>query len=107
MNTCQQQVSCFLPLCLTCCAFRAQPDVQKLAKQAIFSAHRDDVKQCAKRLKEAETIARELLPMINELPGLRHGSFSNSMEEVLASPAHPHEHVDSMQAVLRVGELGE
>ena len=72
-------------LCLRCCAPRVHADVQKLAKQAIFSAHRDDVQQCAKRLKEAEHIARELLPMINELPGLRHGYFSNSMEEVQGS----------------------
>ena len=57
-------------------------DVQKLAKQAIFSAHRGDEPQCSKRLKEAEGIAHELLPLIQELPDLRYGSFSNSMEEV-------------------------
>jgi predicted translin family RNA/ssDNA-binding protein len=64
-------------------------DVQKLAKQAIFSAHRGDEGQCAKRLREAEGIAAELAPLIAELPDLRHGSFSNCMEEArdAAAPA--------------------
>jgi hypothetical protein len=35
-----------------------------------------------KQTAEAEQIANELIPLISQLPDLRHGSFSNAMEEV-------------------------
>lgn len=57
-------------------------DIQKAAKQAIFSLHRGENDQAAARLQQAEKAAEELLPVIKESPGLRYGSFSNAMEEV-------------------------
>ncbi|KAL6776062.1 TRA1 [Auxenochlorella protothecoides x Auxenochlorella symbiontica] len=56
-------------------------DIQKAAKQAIFSLHRGENDQAAARLQQAEKAAEELLPVIKESPGLRYGSFSNAMEE--------------------------
>ncbi|KAK9916248.1 hypothetical protein WJX75_000477 [Coccomyxa subellipsoidea] len=56
-------------------------DIQKLAKQAIFAAHRSNMEKSYKQTAEAEQIANELIPLISQLPDLRHGSFSNAMEE--------------------------
>ena len=57
-------------------------DVQKYSKQAIFAAHRSDTERCGKLLSDAAAVAAEILPILAELPNLRHGSFSNAMEEV-------------------------
>lgn len=57
-------------------------DVQKLAKQAIFASHRNDSDKSSKQIAEAERIAHELLPLAQETPDLRYGSFANAMEEV-------------------------
>lgn len=56
-------------------------DFQKLAKQAIFSLHRNDQKTAEKQLATAEGIAKELLPIIEKNPTLRQGSFGNAVEE--------------------------
>eukprot|EP00200_Dunaliella_tertiolecta_P018647 CAMPEP_0202398662 /NCGR_PEP_ID=MMETSP1128-20130828/1467_1 /ASSEMBLY_ACC=CAM_ASM_000463 /TAXON_ID=3047 /ORGANISM="Dunaliella tertiolecta, Strain CCMP1320" /LENGTH=246 /DNA_ID=CAMNT_0049001845 /DNA_START=157 /DNA_END=897 /DNA_ORIENTATION=- len=56
-------------------------DSQKLAKQAIYSLHRNDNAKAEAQLREVEVIAKELLPMITESPFLRMGSYSASMEE--------------------------
>lgn len=57
-------------------------DIGKLAKQAIFSLHRGNDAQAVQRLDKAAGTAAELAPIIHEEPDLRHGSFSNAMEEV-------------------------
>jgi predicted translin family RNA/ssDNA-binding protein len=56
-------------------------DIQKLSKQAIFSLHRGNDKEAASRLVAAKAAAEELAPLIARSPTLRHGSFSNAMEE--------------------------
>ncbi|CAL8467066.1 g6602 [Coccomyxa elongata] len=56
-------------------------DIQKLAKQAIFAAHRNDLGKSSKQITDAEQVAHELLPVIQQTPDLRHGSFANAMEE--------------------------
>jgi predicted translin family RNA/ssDNA-binding protein len=56
-------------------------DIQKLSKQAIYSLHRGDDNDASNKLKLALTAAVELAPLISQSPSLRHGSFSNSIEE--------------------------
>lgn len=56
-------------------------DVQKLSKQAIFSLHRGNDDEAAKRLAGAEAAAAELLPLIEATPALRGGSFAAACEE--------------------------
>eukprot|EP01024_Parvocaulis_polyphysoides_P005307 TRINITY_DN11328_c0_g1_i1.p2 TRINITY_DN11328_c0_g1~~TRINITY_DN11328_c0_g1_i1.p2 ORF type:complete len:250 (+),score=36.71 TRINITY_DN11328_c0_g1_i1:125-874(+) len=56
-------------------------DVLKNSKQAIFGLQRGDFERCDKLLKEAEEAANELMPLIQEDPMLRQGSFANSLEE--------------------------
>ena len=57
-------------------------DGQKAAKQSIFALHRGDKEKAAKLLKACEDNVRDdLLPIVNEEPGLRHGSFANVLEE--------------------------
>ncbi|CAL5225253.1 g8045 [Coccomyxa viridis] len=61
--------------------FTSAADVQKYSKQAIFAAHRSDAERCSKLLSDAAAVAADILPILTELPSLRHGSFSNAMEE--------------------------
>lgn len=56
-------------------------DVQKLAKQAIFSLHGGKITDAQGKLVKASQIAKEILPLIEQEPGLRSGSYSNSLEE--------------------------
>ncbi len=57
-------------------------DIQKLSKQAIFSVHRGDLSDATKKLDDAKKIAVEkVFPIIDELPTLRFGSFTASLEE--------------------------
>ena len=56
-------------------------DVQKLSKQAIFAVHRGNLKDCRKKLDDAMKVALQILTIVNEHPTLRHGAFSNSLEE--------------------------
>jgi len=57
-------------------------DGQKAAKQAIFALHRQDPKKAKKLLDECEDmIQKDLLPIVEEEPLLKRGSFSNLLEE--------------------------
>lgn len=56
-------------------------DVQKLAKQAIFSVHRGALADAQKKLDEAKKIALSILAMMEQSPALRYGALSNSLEE--------------------------
>ena len=57
-------------------------DGQKAAKQAIFAMHRGDVQRASKLLDECETCVNDqLLPILDEEPTLRYGSFSALLEE--------------------------
>ena len=67
-------------------------DVQKQSKQAIFSVHRGDIDQAKNRLESAMKAHAELEPLIQETPGLRHGSFSNAMEEYAEARIFLHFH---------------
>jgi predicted translin family RNA/ssDNA-binding protein len=57
-------------------------DGQKAAKQAIFALHRGDKERAQKLLAECHhCITDQLLPIIEEEPPLKNGSFSNVLEE--------------------------
>jgi len=56
-------------------------DVQKLAKQAIFSVHRGNLGDAQKKLDDAKAIGLTILGTIQDQPTLRAGSLSNSLEE--------------------------
>lgn len=57
-------------------------DGQKAAKQSIFALHRGDVVKAVALLQEcAASIRTELLPMVQEEPPLRFGSFAGVVEE--------------------------
>lgn len=56
-------------------------DVQKLAKQAIFSVHRSALADAQKKLDEAKKVALSILTMMEHSPALRYGALSNSLEE--------------------------
>lgn len=73
-------------------------DVQKFSKQAIFAAHRGDIKHVTKLLADAEAVSAEILPILTELPTLRYGSFSNAMEEVRPKPSSQSARVLFMRA---------
>ncbi|GLC37826.1 hypothetical protein PLESTB_001480600 [Pleodorina starrii] len=62
-------------------------DVQKLAKQAVYSLHRGDVEGAAKQLTKAESLAGEMLPTISRHPALRAGSYSAAIEEYVEARA--------------------
>lgn len=58
-------------------------DVQKAAKQAIFALHRGDNARASALLRDASSAARELRPLVDADPTLRHGgSFSGALEEL-------------------------
>jgi len=57
-------------------------DSQKAAKQAIYALHRGDSEKSSKLIQQCEeSIAKELLPIVEEEPPLRSGSFANVLEE--------------------------
>lgn len=57
-------------------------DGQKTAKQSIFSMHRGDAKRALKLLDECEAcVKNDLMPILEEEPTLRYGSFSGVLEE--------------------------
>lgn len=60
-------------------------DVQKLAKQSVYSLQRNDTKRADGQIKEAEVLISQLLPLIAEHPTLRLGSFTNALEEYAES----------------------
>jgi predicted translin family RNA/ssDNA-binding protein len=58
-------------------------DVQKAAKQAIFALHRGDGARASALLRDASVAVRELRPLVDADPMLRHGgSFSSALEEL-------------------------
>jgi predicted translin family RNA/ssDNA-binding protein len=56
-------------------------DVQKWAKQAIFSVHRGKVDFAKKTCDDCIKVIQAIMPSIDKHPELRYGSFSNSLEE--------------------------
>ncbi|GIL98491.1 hypothetical protein Vretimale_3848 [Volvox reticuliferus] len=62
-------------------------DVQKLAKQAVYSLHRGDMQGAAKQLAKAEAVAAEISPSIAKYPALRSGSFAAAVEEYVEARA--------------------
>jgi predicted translin family RNA/ssDNA-binding protein len=57
-------------------------DGQKAAKQAIYALHRGDARKAFDLIKECEKcIVNDLLPIVDEEPPLRSGSFANVLEE--------------------------
>lgn len=56
-------------------------EIQKLAKQAIYSIHRNTIKDAQEKIDNAKKIALRILDIIHLYPTLRDGSFSNSLEE--------------------------
>mmetsp|Transcript_18369 Transcript_18369/g.43929 ORF Transcript_18369/g.43929 Transcript_18369/m.43929 type:complete len:269 (+) Transcript_18369:80-886(+) len=56
-------------------------DIQKNAKQAIFSLHRGDPERAGKQLSECRAISERISGILGENPDLKYGSFSSSMEE--------------------------
>ncbi|KXZ52785.1 hypothetical protein GPECTOR_8g173 [Gonium pectorale] len=62
-------------------------DMQKLAKQAIYSLHRGEASKAADQLTKVEAIARELLPTLAKYPTLRSGSYAAAMEEYAEAAA--------------------
>ena len=57
-------------------------DGQKMAKQAIYALHRNDYKKSESLIKDCENcIINELLPIVEEEPPLRYGSFAAVIEE--------------------------
>eukprot|EP00753_Platysulcus_tardus_P006504 PLAT14252.1.p2 GENE.PLAT14252.1~~PLAT14252.1.p2 ORF type:complete len:232 (+),score=91.16 PLAT14252.1:36-698(+) len=60
---------------------KSSRDVLKLSKHAIFSMHRGQMDKASSQLADAEALARDLLPMVEEEPSLRRGAFGNAMEE--------------------------
>ncbi|KAL7536333.1 hypothetical protein ACHAXR_007913 [Thalassiosira sp. AJA248-18] len=57
-------------------------DGQKGAKQAIFAMHRGDAKRASKLLDDCEKcVKNDLIPILEEEPTLRYGSFSGVLEE--------------------------
>jgi predicted translin family RNA/ssDNA-binding protein len=57
-------------------------DAQKAAKQAIYALHRKDTAKALQLLKQCEAcIQKDLLPIVEEEPPLRTGSFTAVMEE--------------------------
>ena len=57
-------------------------DGQKAAKQSIYALHRGDRKKATQLISQCEAcITNDLLPIVQEEPPLRGGSFSNVLEE--------------------------
>ncbi|KAL3903901.1 MAG: hypothetical protein SGILL_010269, partial [Bacillariaceae sp.] len=57
-------------------------DSQKAAKQAIYALHRADFDKAQKLIQQCEdSIKTELMPIVEEEPPLRSGSFANVLEE--------------------------
>lgn len=64
---------------LHCCP--QSRDIQKAAKQAIFSLHRGAAQEAEQRLAACLKGAEELAPLVKAEPMLRPGSYSNAIEE--------------------------
>ncbi|GFR43963.1 hypothetical protein Agub_g5106, partial [Astrephomene gubernaculifera] len=62
-------------------------DMQKLAKQAVYSLHRGEAARAEQQLDKTESLARELLPALAKYPSLRPGSYSAAIEEYAEAKA--------------------
>lgn len=56
-------------------------DAQKASKQAIYSVHRKEQKKSEQQIAKAAQVLTALLPIIEQEPSLRFGSYSNACEE--------------------------
>ena len=56
-------------------------DIQKLAKQAIFSVHRGALGEAKQKLEQSSQMVKVIEAMVAPHPGLRAGAFGNSIEE--------------------------
>jgi predicted translin family RNA/ssDNA-binding protein len=56
-------------------------DIQKLSKQAIYSVHRGALQDSRTKLDQAMVLANKIFETVNVHTNLRHGAFSNSLEE--------------------------
>ena len=57
-------------------------EVLKLSKNSIYALHRGEVQKAREMVREAkETAKRDLIPIVEKWPSLRHGAFSGAMEE--------------------------
>ena len=64
------------------CLIKTCRDGQKAAKQAIFALHREDIDRALTLLRECERcVTNNLMPILNQEPELRGGSFSGVLEE--------------------------
>ena len=64
------------------CSTSAATDMQKNAKQAIFSLHRGNEAEGETRLRAAMEVAKDVSGIVGSEPDLRHGSYAAAMEEV-------------------------
>eukprot|EP00195_Chlamydomonas_chlamydogama_P017899 CAMPEP_0202896386 /NCGR_PEP_ID=MMETSP1392-20130828/5405_1 /ASSEMBLY_ACC=CAM_ASM_000868 /TAXON_ID=225041 /ORGANISM="Chlamydomonas chlamydogama, Strain SAG 11-48b" /LENGTH=216 /DNA_ID=CAMNT_0049581733 /DNA_START=141 /DNA_END=791 /DNA_ORIENTATION=- len=62
-------------------------DVSKLTKQAVYCLHRGDRDSAAQQLMQAEAAAKELLPVLQQYPALRQGTYACAMEEFVQALA--------------------
>ncbi|KDD75342.1 Translin family protein [Helicosporidium sp. ATCC 50920] len=57
-------------------------DIQKAAKHAIFSLHRNAFAEADSRIASAMKVVEELEPLVRASPALRGGAFSGALEEL-------------------------
>jgi predicted translin family RNA/ssDNA-binding protein len=69
---------------------KSSRDVQKSSKQAIFGLHRKDNKGASAKLSFALEAATALLPLIENEPTLRYGSYANALEEYAEAKIFEH-----------------
>lgn len=62
-------------------------ETQKASKAAIFALQRGDYDTANQKMTRALAVARAILPIIEERPQLRHGTFSNAIEEYVEARA--------------------
>lgn len=61
---------------------KSSRDVQKAAKQAIYSIQRNDLEKATALIKKCEQVSNEkIFDLIKAHPDLRNGSFTNALEE--------------------------
>ena len=66
-------------------------DVQKAAKQAIYSIQRLDISKANSLLSQCEDISnKDIFPLVNEDSDLRPGSFTNAIEEYVEAILFKH-----------------
>jgi len=68
---------------------RRSRDITKSAKNAIYSLHRGDTKKADQQLRDAEAVAKELLPLVADRT-LRFNSLADGLEEYAEACAFRH-----------------